>query len=317
MFRTSLALILLGFGVTACQPQPTTPGVFPTTSAESIATVNGTKVSSEMLDTVVRSLPPQVKAQLEAMGDQSPLVESLIASELLYQKAIEAGVHNKPLVQQDMAMAVRTALAEAMVRDIVTERLTDQRIQTWYDEHAVQFAQPEFSLAHIMFTDMAEAERVKAELDAGGDFAELAKANSKDGMTAAKGGEIGWLEPKMLAPPIRTELGNAEKDGLVGPISMGQTIHIFRVLDRRDSKPLEDVKDQITAELEQTIRQEYLEELREAAVVVETYKQAPAAPAELDVPAAPDAAPAAPDAAPAPAPAPATAPAEPEEGAAL
>ncbi len=301
MYRSSMSLVagLLALGLSACQPQPTTPGVFPSTNTESIATVNGTKISADMVDTVMRSLPPQVKAQIEAMGDSSPLVESLVASELLYQKAIETGVHTKPLVQQDMAMAVRTALAEAMVRDIVAERLTDQRIQAWYDEHQVQFAQPEFQLAHIMFTDMAQAEAIKAELDAGGDFAALAQANSKDSMTAAKGGEIGWLEPKMLAPPIRAELQAATKDALVGPMAMGQTIHIFKVLDRRDSKPLDEVKDQISTELEQTIRQEYLEELREAAVVVETYKQAPVVPVELGVPAAPEAAPAAPEAAPA------------------
>lgn len=298
MSRTSLPLLagLFAIGLSACQPQPTTPGEFPSTNTESIATVNGTKISADMIDTVMRSLPPQVKAQIETMGDSSPLVESLVASELLYQKAIEKGVHNKPLVQQDMAMAVRTALAEAMVRDVVAERLTDQRIQSWYDEHQVQFAQPEFQLAHIMFTDMAQAEAIKAELDAGGDFAALAAANSKDSMTAAKGGEIGWLEPKMLAPPIRAELQAAAKDSLVGPLAMGQTIHIFKVIDRRDSKPLDEVKEQISAELEQTIRQEYLEELREAAVVVETYKQAPeapAGPADLDAPAAPDAAPAA------------------------
>ncbi len=306
MFRTTLALCLLGLGLSACQPQTaaTTPGEFPSSNPESIATVNGNKLSADMLDTVVRSLPPQVKAQLEAMGDQSPLVESLVASELLYQKAIEAKVHEQPTVQQDMAMAVRTALAEAMVREIVAERLTDQRIQQWYDDHQVQYAQAEFELAHIMFTDMAEAERVKAELDAGGDFGELAKTNSKDGMTAAKGGLIGWLEPKMLAPPIRADLQAAAKGDRVGPVAMGQTIHIFEVRDRRDKKPLDEVKEQITTELEQTIRQEYLEELREAAVVVETYKQ----PAAEQV--APDAPP------PAPADAPAPAPADLEKGAA-
>jgi peptidyl-prolyl cis-trans isomerase C len=301
MFRTSLSLLLLGLGLGACQPQvTTTPGEFPSTNTESVATVNGQKVPAEMLDAIMRSLPPQVKAQIEMMGDSSPLVESLVASELLYQKAIEAGVHNKPLVQQDMAMAVRTALAEAMVRDVVAERLTDQRIQQYYDEHQVQFAQPQLQLAHIMFMDMAKAEQVKTELDGGGDFAALAQANSKDTMTAAKGGEIGWLELKQLAPQMRGAIQSAAKGDVVGPIEMGggspmgSTIHIFKVLDRRDAKPLDEVKEQISAELEQTIRQEYLEELREAAVIVETYKQPKA-----EEPAAPDAAPVEPEAAPA------------------
>jgi peptidyl-prolyl cis-trans isomerase C len=302
MFRTSLITALFALGLAACQqPVATTPGEFPGATGEAIATVNGKQVSSDMLDTVMRSLPEQVKAQIEMMGDTSPLVESIVASELLYQKAIESGIHTKPLVQQDIAMATRSALAEAMVRQIVTERLTDQRIQDWYNEHQVQFAQPQIKLGHIMFSEMAEAERVKAELDAGGDFAALATANSKDAATAANGGEIGWLDMRQMAPALRGDIETAEKGSVLGPMAMGRTIHIFNVIDKRDTKPLDEVREQIAAELEQTIRQEYVEELREAAVVVESYKTPAAAPA------APEAAPAEPAA---------PAAAEPQEGAA-
>jgi peptidyl-prolyl cis-trans isomerase C len=307
MVRTSLSMVLIVLGLNACQPAAveTTPGEFPGSGGDPIATVNGQQISSDMLDAVMRGLPPQVKAQIEAMGDTSPLVESLVASELLYQKAIEQGVHTTPLAQQDMAVAIRHALAESLTRQVITERMTDQRIQSWYDEHQVQFAQPQMQLAHIMFTDQAKADQVKAELDAGGDFAALAAANSVDTMTAAKGGEIGWLDLRQMAPPLRSSIEKAAKGDVLGPLSMGQTTHIFRVLDRRDAKPLDEVRDQIAAELEQTIRQEYLEELREAAVVVESYDKPDAA-----APALPDAPPAGPDAAPT------ASPAEVQEGAA-
>jgi peptidyl-prolyl cis-trans isomerase C len=294
MFRTSLHLALLGLGLAACQPQPvaTTPGEFPGSGGDPVATVNGQQINTDMLDAIVRGLPPQVKAQLEAMGDNSPLVESLVASELLYQKAIEQGVHNDPLAKQDMAVAIRHALAESLTRKIVGERMTDERVKAWYDDHQVQFAQPQLQLAHIMFTDMVKAEAIKAELDAGGDFAALASANSQDTMTAPKGGEIGWLDLRQMAPPLRSAIEKAEKGAIIGPMSMGQTTHIFRVLDRRDSKPLEEVREQIEAELEQTIRQEYLEELREGAVVVETYNKPSAMPMPGAPADAPEAAPA-------------------------
>ncbi len=295
MSRFSLPILagLFALGLSACQqPAATaTPGEFPGATGEAIATVNGNKLSSDMLDTVLRSLPEQVKAQIEMMGDTSPLVESLVASELLYRKAIETGIHNKPLVQQDMAMAVRSALAEAMVREVVTERLSDERIQQWYADHQVQFAQPQVQLAHIMLADPAKADELKAQIDGGADFAALATANSMDTMTAPKGGEIGWLEARQMAPALRQALEGAENGAVLAPMSMGQTTHIFKVIDRRDTKPLEEVREQIATELEQTIRQEYLEELREAAGVVETYKQPAAAP-EAAPAAAPEAAPA-------------------------
>ncbi len=288
----------LALSLFACQPQAPTeaPGTFPGATGDAIATINGDKVTSDMLDTVMRGLPQQVKAQIEAMGDTTPLVESIVASELLYHQAVSQTLHEKPLVRQDIAMAVRSAMAEAMVREIVSQRLTDERVQTWYDEHKVQFARGQVQLAHIMLPDMEKAESIKAQLDAGGDFAALAKEHSLDTMTSAKGGEIGWIELKQMAPPLKSEIETAEKGAVLGPLSMGRTIHVFRVIDRRDAQPLEEVRDQISAELEQDIRQEYVEELKEQAVIVETYKQpAPAAApegAQPTEPAAPEAAPA-------------------------
>ncbi len=78
----------------------------------------------------------------------------------------------------------------------------------------------------------AKIERLKDRLDAGADFAELAKLNSEDA-SAAKGGDLGWLSPgdtvaefdeamaklalKQVSPPVRTSFG----------------WHLIQVLERR------------------------------------------------------------------------------------
>jgi parvulin-like peptidyl-prolyl isomerase len=290
---------LAALALCACKPPaPPIPGTF-TGGGEAIATVNGKNVTSEMVDSVLRTLPPQIRQQLEQAGDQTPLIESLVASELLYQEAVAGGLHLQPLVLQDVAMAERHALAEAQARKIVAERMTEERVKAWYDDHQVQFAQPQIKLAHIMFTDLAKAQEVKAQLDAGGDFAALATQNSMDTMTAPKGGEIGWLELKQMAPALRDQVGGATAGTVIGPLEMGRSVHIFRVNERRDAQPLDEVRDQILPQLEQEVRGEYLDELKAKAVVVETYKNP--APALPGAPAAPEApAPAAPTPAPAP-----------------
>jgi hypothetical protein len=156
-----------------------------------------------------------------------------------------------------------------------------------------------------MFTDLAKAQEVKTQIDGGGDFDALARDNSIDTTTAPNGGEIGWLELKQMAPPLRAQIQDSPAGSVVGPLEMGRTVHIFKVKDRRDVQPLEEVRTDIEAQLEQELRQEYLDELKEAALVVETYKSPAATP---DLPAGtdqPEAAPAAPEAAPAASPLPA------------
>ncbi|MFH1468990.1 MAG: peptidyl-prolyl cis-trans isomerase, partial [Pseudomonadota bacterium] len=277
MSRSAL-LFMAGLALCACQPQATpVPGVFPG-GGSTLATVNGEVLTSDMVDSILRSLPAQIKQQLDASGDQSPLIDSLVASELLYQEAVKASLHLDPLVQQDIALAERHALAEAQARKIVKERMTDQRVQAWYDAHKVQFAQPQLLLAHIMFTDKAKADEVKAQLDAGGDFGALATANSIDTMTAPNGGEIGWLELKQMAPALRGQIQDAAAGSVIGPLEMGRTVHIFKVQDRRDVQPLEEVREDIESQIEQELRQEYLDELKAAALVVETYKAPTALP---------------------------------------
>ena len=51
---------------------------------------------------------------------------------------------------------------------------------------------PEFNAAHILVDSEEKAKALKAEIDGGKDFAEVAKANSSDG-SAANGGDLGWF----------------------------------------------------------------------------------------------------------------------------
>ena len=264
-----LSAVLCLLALSSCESAEHVPGAFPT-QGQVVATVNGQRITRPMMDAVLRTLPANLRAQVEKTENASSLMEGLVTSEIMYQEAMKAGLQNDPLVKEQLAMAERNALAEALLQKVVTERLTDDKISAWYKDHLVQFARPQVRLAHIVVTDGDLAASIKKQLDEGADFAELAKTHSLDTETGPNGGDLGWMDLRQLADSLRGVLADAKAGESVGPLELGPQHHVFKVLERREQQPLEDVRDDIAAQVENDLRQDYLQELRDKAVVVET-----------------------------------------------
>ncbi len=271
MFRRPLFVGLTAlFALVACQqppPEPPVPGDIERTGTV-LKMVNGKPVTQDMLDAMIAQLPDQLRAQLEASGQMSQMSEQLVVQEVLYQKAIEAGLHKDPDIKEALAVVERSTLADQMIRREVDKRVTDEAIQKWYDDHAVQFARPQIELAHIMVQTEDEAKAVKAELDGGADFAALAKEKSLDPRTKDEGGEIGWIRTKDIGP-LGAAVEGADKGTISDPVSSGRAWHVLKVLDTRDKTPLDEVKDQIVDQLKNDLAEEYIKEIKESATVVD------------------------------------------------
>ena len=68
---------------------------------------------------------------------------------------------------------------------------------------------PEYNAAHILVDSEDKAKALKAEIDGGKDFAEVAKANSSDG-SAANGGELGWFGVGQMVPEFEAAVVDDE-----------------------------------------------------------------------------------------------------------
>lgn len=76
---------------------------------------------------------------------------------------------------------------------------------------------------------MATAEGILTRLNAGEDFAAVAKEHSEDPGSKDKGGDLGWVKKGMMVPDFETALF-AMKDGeLVGPIETDFGWHLIRL----------------------------------------------------------------------------------------
>lgn len=148
-------------------------------------------------------------------------------------------------------------------------QVKDEDIASYYEQNKQRFGQPERRRAsHIMIEvpagasdDARKAARAKAEAlasQAAADparFAELARANSQDAGSADQGGDLGWLAPGMLAGALEKAIWSLSKDQVSGVVESPSGLHIVKITELQPAalKPLDQVRDEITAEIRKQI----------------------------------------------------------------
>lgn len=154
--------------------------------------------------------------------------------------------------------------------------VSDAEIKAWYDGHKERFAQLEERRAsHILIASeklgkdkaRAKAEEILVEIrknPAG--FADLARKNSDDPGSAAKGGDLGFFGRGMMVKPFE-EATFKLKDGEVsGIVESDFGFHIIKLtgIHEGKEKPLAEVKGEIEAELKKSAASRKFAEAAEA-----------------------------------------------------
>src|SRR4051812_3823389 len=124
---------------------------------------------------------------------------------------------------------------------------------------------------HILVETEDEAKAVKAELDKGADFAELAKKKSKD-PGSADGGDLGFFTKEQMVPEFSAVAFVLEPGKISDPVKSQFGWHIIKVEEKRNRKAPE--FDQVKAQIEQYVTRkaqaDYVAKLRAEAKVERT-----------------------------------------------
>ena len=102
-------------------------------------------------------------------------------------------------------------------------------------------------------------QQLKIRIEGGDDFAELARAHSVDSMSAAQGGDLGWVNPGDLVPEFQRVMDSLEPGATSEPFRTQFGYHVVQVLDRREHDSTEDIK---RARAREAIRRRKLDEAR-------------------------------------------------------
>ena len=140
------------------------------------------------------------------------------------------------------------ALLETALGD---PEVTDADIEEFYEANKEAFDRT--CVRHILVADKAAADGIKARLDAGEDFAAIARAESTDnapGGSAEKGGDLGCVSANELVPEFSQAMNSLPVGGTSGPVESEFGFHIIQVTERK-TIPLEEAATEIRPVLEQ------------------------------------------------------------------
>jgi foldase protein PrsA len=135
-------------------------------------------------------------------------------------------------------------IAEDIEKYLKTEKLLEPRIdlkedeiKAYFDENKDQFAQQEqVKASHILVDDETTAKEVKAKLDKGEDFAELAKEYSTDASNAESGGELGYFGKGEMEASFEEAAFTLKANEISDPVKTEYGYHIILVEDKKEAK---------------------------------------------------------------------------------
>jgi len=113
---------------------------------------------------------------------------------------------------------------------------------------------------------------IRNEVLAGDEFGPFAQSVSEDPVSAAEGGDLGWVEPGIFVPEFEEVLNSLELNELSEPFQTRYGWHIAEVIDTRSYDTTEEIKeqrcaDQIRASKVEEERELWLRRLRDQAFV--------------------------------------------------
>jgi peptidyl-prolyl cis-trans isomerase C len=280
--KTALLLgATLALGTTACTKpaenavKPAGPASTSAAAAKAsptLVTVNGKAINAQLLDTFLQAVTGKPAA--EATTEQKDaLLEQLVNMTLAAQAAEKDGLAAIPDVQSRLDLLHTQILAEAASEKYVKSHpVSDDEVKAAYDSEVANMPK-EYQARHILVETKEAADAIIKDLQAGGDFAKIAKAKSKDPGSAAKGGDLGWFSAQTMVKPFSDALAKLEKGKTTTePVQTQYGYHVIRLEDlRAPSAPaFEEVKDQVKMFAQRKKLQSYLDDLRKTAKIQKT-----------------------------------------------
>lgn len=176
----------------------------------------------------------EVDEELEGIKKEMNIKDDKVLEDMLKQQGI------KDLKTFKSEMKKQLASFKASVDGV---KIEEKDIKAEYEKQKEQV-----QASHILVADEAKANELYAKIQAGEDFAKLAKENSTDPGSAQKGGDLGFFSKGKMLKEFEETAFSLPKGQVSKPVKTEVGYHIIKVTDKKEVK-YDDVKDRIKREL--------------------------------------------------------------------
>jgi peptidyl-prolyl cis-trans isomerase C len=240
-------------------------------SAETVKTVNGEAIDSEVLNAYIENRANKPLEQVTPQ-EREAFIEELTDIYLLSTQETARELEDDPGVAAQLELQKRGVLAQAAAEQFLAQNEpTEEEIQAEYQEQVKLAPREQFKARHILVESQAKAEEIIQQLDSGKAFEELAKQESS-GPSAANGGDVGWFSPNQMVKPFADAVAALENGAYTKePVQTEFGWHVIKREDSRTTEPpaLASVRDILAQRVQQKKFQAHLEQLREDAEMSE------------------------------------------------
>lgn len=260
MLKRLTFLSVLGFAAMTSLPLAAEPA-----ADTVVARVNDTEITLGHVILARYALPQQFQQYPDEV------LYDLLVDQLIQQTALEQSLEG------DLPLSVKLALdnerrslqASNAIDQILSNTINDDAIQAAYDaKYADGFGGDEFRAQHILVETEEEAKALKAEIEGGADFTQMAKDKST-GPSGPNGGDLGWFGLGRMVPEFEAAVVEMSPGDVSAPVQTQFGWHLILLNEtRKASAPeLAEVRMELESELNQEAIEARIDELLNASNV--------------------------------------------------
>ncbi|HEX6640444.1 MAG TPA: peptidylprolyl isomerase [Thermoanaerobaculia bacterium] len=282
---TLIALTLVASFGMAQTPKPAAPAPAPAAAAQAdpiVIAAGDLSIRQSEFESALKSLPAEYQ-QYAAGAGKKQFAEDYLRMKMLAAEGMKSGLDKDPDVLAQLALMRENLVAQAQLAKIEKGiTVSDDDLKKKYEANKDQYEQVKARHILIAFKGSPAAQEGKAELTeeqakakaedlrkqiaGGASFDELAKKESDDVGSGARGGDLGAFGRGQMVPEFEKAAFEAKAGDLTQVVRTQFGYHIIKV-DEHSSTPFEQVKPTLEKNERQARMQAKLDEMKTAAKV--------------------------------------------------